>query len=55
MLADGKSLNLPCATKMPSPIASSVLTAHLLMLVDMRKNNKRYGLVVMPPPTSVAN
>lgn len=35
ILADGKPLNLPCATKMPGTIASSILTAHILMMVEI--------------------
>ena len=55
VLAGGKTLNLPCATKMPGPIASSILTAHFLMVVDMVRNHSRYGLGVMRPPTSVVS
>ena len=34
VLAEGKALNLPCATKMPGPVASYILTAHILMLIE---------------------
>ena len=50
VLSDGKALNLPCATKMPGPIASSIFTAHILMLIEMWGCPSKYGIVAMKAP-----
>ena len=55
VLAGGKTLNLPCATKMPGPIASSILTAHICMLVEIWQNKDRYNLTVIKAPTAVVD
>ena len=56
MLAYGKPLNLPCGTKMPGPMASSILTTYALALVEIWQHKARYGsLVIMKPPTSVVD
>ena len=49
-------MNLPCATKMPGVIASSILTSHILMLVEVWQNKSKYSnKVILKGPASVVN
>ena len=56
VLSSGKTLNLPCACILPAPIASSILTAQVLMLVDMWKEREKYKeSMVKKPPANVVD
>ena len=55
ILSEGKTLNLPCATKMPGPIASNILTAHVLMLIEIWINKAKYGKAIASPPMAVVD
>lgn len=56
VLSSGKTLNLPCATKMPGSIASSILTAHILIFSDIWANQLKYKTKsLIKPPAGVVN
>lgn len=56
VISSGKPLNMPCATKMPGVIASSMLTTHVLIFCDICRNPSNYPpLSLLKAPVSVIN